>query len=282
MRHSVPPLRGSWGKPLTDCVLWEEGGTEERKGVVGQRGRGRPGKGGRQMKTRARLEVAWKALLFNISLKTRWQAEQGEGKTRTQWFLWNTCSAMAATATRPLPPPPAPLRSSTPIPHPLQKKKKRKIQEENKCFLFLFLTGSQQFHKSSLCIFTQSEIWIHTTAINFHCLQLWTLPRYVAQRGFLWAGLQLPGSHLHKEEILVHSVYLFCVEKSRAINHEEIHSTLFHFTLLSTTLYRVSEWIFNIMPQNALVFYHMLGLYQSDNTWEFWEILSTEGNSFKV
>lgn len=167
-------------------------------------------------------------------------------------------------------------------PPPPPKKKKRKIQEENKCFLFLFLTGSQQFHKSSLCIFTQSEIWIHTTAINFHCLQLWTLPRYVAQRGFLWAGLQLPGSHLHKEEILVHSVYLFCVEKSRAINHEEIHSTLFHFTLLSTTLYRVSEWIFNIMPQNALVFYHMLGLYQSDNTWEFWEILSTEGNSFKV
>lgn len=88
--------------------------------------------------------------------------------------------------------------------------------------------------------------------------------------------------HLHKEEILVHSVYLFCVEKSRAINHEEIHSTLFHFTLLSTTLYRVSEWIFNIMPQNALVFYHMLGLYQSDNTWEFWEILSTEENSFKI
>lgn len=149
------------------------------------------------------------------------------------------------------------------------------------CFISLFLIGSQQPHKSIPYIFTQSEIWIRITAINFHCFQLWTLQGYVAQRGFLWAGLQLPGSHLHKEEILVHSVYLFCGEKSRAINHEEIHSTLFHFTLLSTTLYRVFEWIFNIMPQNALVFYHMLGLYQSDNTWEFWEILSTEETALK-
>lgn len=153
---------------------------------------------------------------------------------------------------------------------------KKELREKNKCCLSLLWTESQQSHTSGFYIFTWSEIWTHTTAINFHSLHLCGLPRYVAQRGFLWAGLQLPGSHLHKEEILVHSVYLFCVEKSRAINHEEIHSTLFHFTLLSTTLYRVSEWIFNIMPQNALVFYHMLGLYQSDNTWEFWEILSTE------
>lgn len=171
----------------------------------------------------------------------------------------------------PPPPPLTTLKSSRP-----STSKKIFRRKKKRCFLALFLTESQQSRKSSLYIFTQSEIWMHTTAINFHCLQLRTRPRYVAQRGFLWAGLQLPGSHLHKEEILVHSVYLFCVEKSRAINHEEIHSTLFHFTVLSTTLYRVSEWIFNTVPQTASVFYRMLGLYQSDNTWEFWEILSTE------
>lgn len=217
--------------------------------------------------------MALKALLFDISLKARQQVEKGEGTTwrafYPKYLQGKNCPCYQASAI-------------TYCHQIINTHPQRKRQEKNKCFLFLFLTDSQQSHKSSLYIFTQSEIWIHITAINFHCLQPQTLPGYVAQRGFLWAGLQLPGSHLHKEEILVHSVYLFCVEKSRAINHEEIHSTLFHFTLLSTTLYRVTEWIFNIMPQNALVFYHMLGLYQSDNTWEFWEILSTEENSFKV
>ena len=80
MRHPVPPLQGGRGKPLTNCVLCEEGGTEERKGVVGQGGRGRPGKGGTQMKTWSRLAAALKALLFYIAFKTRWQAEKGEGK----------------------------------------------------------------------------------------------------------------------------------------------------------------------------------------------------------
>lgn len=46
----------------------------------GQRGGGRPGKGGTQMKTEARLAAAIKAWLFYISFKTRWQAEKGEGK----------------------------------------------------------------------------------------------------------------------------------------------------------------------------------------------------------
>lgn len=35
------------------------------------------------------------------------------------------------------------------------------------------------------------------------------------------------------------------------------------------------------MPENALVFYHMLGLYKSDNTWEFSNILSTEETALK-
>lgn len=48
--------------------------------MVGQRGRGRPGKGGTQMKTWTRLAAALKALLFYMAFKTRWQADKGEGK----------------------------------------------------------------------------------------------------------------------------------------------------------------------------------------------------------
>lgn len=110
----------------------------------------------------------------------------------------------------------------------------------------------QRTHERRLYICTLSATGTRTPAIHPHCLLRRDRLGSVWQRRFLWAGFQLPGSHLHKEEIfLVHSVYLFCVEKSRAIKHEDVHPTSFHLTLLSTTLYRVWEWIFNIVPQNA-------------------------------
>lgn len=158
------------------------------------------------MKTWARLVRAGKALLFNISLETRWQAEQGQRQTGTQCFLLNASRGTATTATRP---PPPPLKSSTPNPPHAPQPPKRKIEVKDVCFLFLFLTESQQPHKRSLCIFTRSEIRTHTTAINSHRLQLCTLPREVAQRGILRVGLQLPGSHLHKEEIFFSPFCLF-------------------------------------------------------------------------
>lgn len=151
------------------------------------------------MKTWARLAGAGKALLFSISLETRWQAEQGQRPPGTQHFLLNASRGTAAATTRP--PPPPPLKSSTPNPLHPPTPPKRKMEVKDVCFLFLFLAESQQPHKSSLCIFTRSEIRTHTTAINSHRLQLCTLPREVARRGILRAGLQLPGSHLHKEEI---------------------------------------------------------------------------------
>lgn len=74
-----------------------------------------------------------------------------------------------------------------------------------------------------------------------------------------------------KKRFLVHSVYLFCVEKSRAIKHEDVHPTLFHLTLLSTTLYRVWEWIFNIVPQNAS---GLLSCAGALSIWSHWGLVS--------
>lgn len=268
MRRSVPPLQGS-GAPGANGAVWNGDQTRKEGGAGSQRQSG-PGQGGRQMSTQARLAVALTALLPSISLKTRWQVEKGKRKTRKECFLLNLVRGEMATAITTVS-----TQIITPPPQKFWERKKQQVFSFSALTSVPAISWKQPLHIPS--------VW----NMNTHSSNKFPSPPPLnagqvrgRERVFM-SGPSLPGSLLHKEEISVHSVYLFCVEKPRAINHEEIHSTLFHFTLLSTTLYRVSEWIFNIVPQNALVSYQTLGRYPSDNTGEFWEILSAEETALK-
>lgn len=62
-----------WRRPLRG------GRAEARKGVLGQRGRGSLGKGGRHENT-VQACGGLKGFAFYITWKTRWQVEKGEWK----------------------------------------------------------------------------------------------------------------------------------------------------------------------------------------------------------
>lgn len=279
LRHRVN-IWSQWGVPSHRCreagrlaltVPSETGTRPERKGVLGHRGRAGLAREGDRWAHRPGWQWLSRLcfLLFLWKQDGRWKGK-GKRKTRKECFLLNLVRGEMATAITTVS-----TQIITPPPQKFWERKKQQVFSFSALTSVPAISWKQPLHIPS--------VW----NMNTHSSNKFPSPPPLnagqvrgRERVFM-SGPSLPGSLLHKEEISVHSVYLFCVEKPRAINHEEIHSTLFHFTLLSTTLYRVSEWIFNIVPQNALVSYQTLGRYPSDNTGEFWEILSAEETALK-